>query len=299
MKYKEGTLETPRRSKVGQGLRLDLADLRRRGLFEMSKVSPVLFMDASLIEQHNCYRILTVERENPEAEVGNILRLKICQLLAMPGGYVEAGEQTILCSSTRPHFGGRRWWFRCPHPASPEWMPCGRSVRVLYCPDGYEYLGCRECHRTTYPDRRRRASELMTTLSRSALELVLKAISERRIYAAGKTAELLMSMTRRRNGEVVPPRLIPEEEKPWALDAIRKDDSVAETEEAAVAFELANLVVEELVLHDAWKEHCPFEELKFSGALQELLKILDEVKVELGTEGRHVWPWTWKRSCTL
>ena len=48
--------------------------------------------------------------------------------------------------TTRPHFGGLRWWFRCPLIVNGQ--PCGRRVKMLYLARGL--FGCRECHDLTY-----------------------------------------------------------------------------------------------------------------------------------------------------
>jgi len=47
--------------------------------------------------------------------------------------------------TTRPHFGGLRWWFICPG------QHCGgRRVGKLYLPYGQLYFLCRRCHDLTY-----------------------------------------------------------------------------------------------------------------------------------------------------
>lgn len=55
-------------------------------------------------------------------------------------------------TETRPHFGGRRWWFRCPR--------SGRRVGRLYLPlGGFQFWGRRayalayQCQRESYLDR--------------------------------------------------------------------------------------------------------------------------------------------------
>jgi hypothetical protein len=52
----------------------------------------------------------------------------------------------IFLTTTRPGFGGLRWWFLCP--LSVNGRPCGRRVARLYL-DG-KYFGCRHCHDLTY-----------------------------------------------------------------------------------------------------------------------------------------------------
>jgi hypothetical protein len=51
-------------------------------------------------------------------------------------------------ATTRPRFGGLRWWFVCP--LTVNGRPCGRRVGKLYLPPAGRYFGCRHCHDLTY-----------------------------------------------------------------------------------------------------------------------------------------------------
>ncbi len=65
--------------------------------------------------------------------------------------FTESGfeaDYRIILETTRPRFGGLRWWFRCPLVI--EGRPCGRRVGKLYLPSGGRYYGCRHCYRLTY-----------------------------------------------------------------------------------------------------------------------------------------------------
>jgi hypothetical protein len=69
-------------------------------------------------------------------------------------------EYPVHLTTTRPHYGGTRWWFLCP--LSRYGRPCGRRVRKLYL--GGRYFGCRDCHDLTYRSRQEhdpRVSRLM------------------------------------------------------------------------------------------------------------------------------------------
>jgi hypothetical protein len=57
-------------------------------------------------------------------------------------------EMRIHIVTTRPHFGGRRFWFKCP--LLSQGVPCGRRVGMLYLPPGGQYFGCRACFDLTY-----------------------------------------------------------------------------------------------------------------------------------------------------
>jgi len=50
-------------------------------------------------------------------------------------------DYKIYLTVTRPHYGGERWWFRCPA------QGCGRRVAVLYLA---HIFACRRCHNFTY-----------------------------------------------------------------------------------------------------------------------------------------------------
>jgi hypothetical protein len=63
----------------------------------------------------------------------------------------RTGEPLVYCialQTTRPRFGGVRWWFTCPLVADD--VSCDRRVAKLYLPPGGRYFGCRECYRLTY-----------------------------------------------------------------------------------------------------------------------------------------------------
>jgi hypothetical protein len=51
-----------------------------------------------------------------------------------------AGCTDIAMEATRPHYGGQRWWFRCPE--------CRERRTTLYVRRGY--WSCRVCHGLTY-----------------------------------------------------------------------------------------------------------------------------------------------------
>ena len=49
---------------------------------------------------------------------------------------------------TLPHFGGHRWWGRCP--LSRDGGSCNRLVSKLYLPLYERHFGCRHCYGLTY-----------------------------------------------------------------------------------------------------------------------------------------------------
>jgi len=60
--------------------------------------------------------------------------------------------QMIPLGTTRPNYGGLRWWFQCPLKGL-SGRRCGRRVGKLYLPPGEAYFGCRACHELTYQSR--------------------------------------------------------------------------------------------------------------------------------------------------
>lgn len=60
----------------------------------------------------------------------------------------DAINYRIQLVTTRPRFGGLRWWFICPLVIHGK--PCARRVGKLYLPPGGRYFGCRHCYNLTY-----------------------------------------------------------------------------------------------------------------------------------------------------
>jgi hypothetical protein len=57
-------------------------------------------------------------------------------------------DYRVRVSWTRPHYGGRRWWWICPLVVGER--PCARRVGKLYSPPRSVYFGCRHCYDLTY-----------------------------------------------------------------------------------------------------------------------------------------------------
>jgi hypothetical protein len=54
----------------------------------------------------------------------------------------------IQLQTTRPHYGGIRWWWTCP--MVNDGITCGRRVAKLHRPPNRHLFGCRDCHDLTY-----------------------------------------------------------------------------------------------------------------------------------------------------
>jgi hypothetical protein len=57
-------------------------------------------------------------------------------------------EEVLRLQTTRPTFGGVRWWFSCPRVV--DGRECCRRVGKLYRPPGGRYFACRRCLDLTY-----------------------------------------------------------------------------------------------------------------------------------------------------
>jgi hypothetical protein len=57
-------------------------------------------------------------------------------------------DYKILLATTRPYYGGRRWWFVCP--LIKGGRACYRRCGKLYLPPGGRHYGCRQCYELSY-----------------------------------------------------------------------------------------------------------------------------------------------------
>jgi hypothetical protein len=60
----------------------------------------------------------------------------------------EQLDYRVGLTTTRPRFGGLRWWIICPLVVNGR--PCQRRIGKLYLPPGGCYYGCRHCYDLTY-----------------------------------------------------------------------------------------------------------------------------------------------------
>ena len=99
-----------------------------------------------------------------EVERDAVRITKMLEALPGPAGMVVR----IQLERTHPHFGGLRWWFRCPG------HDCGRRVALVYAA-GREFI-CRRCLGLAYESQRenrrfralRRAQKIRVRLGASA-----------------------------------------------------------------------------------------------------------------------------------
>ncbi|CAA9292487.1 MAG: hypothetical protein AVDCRST_MAG93-4009 [uncultured Chloroflexia bacterium] len=74
--------------------------------------------------------------------------LRLSYEISVKGSFEHAVEQVLRLQTTRPNFGGVRWWFSCPRTVDGE--ECGRRVGKLYLPPGGRYFACRLCLGLSY-----------------------------------------------------------------------------------------------------------------------------------------------------
>jgi hypothetical protein len=77
------------------------------------------------------------------------LAIRIRRQDALLCGELRLLEECLIpVTTTRPHLGGKRHWFRCP--ILRDGKVCGRRAGRLYLPPGASVFGCRDCHNLTY-----------------------------------------------------------------------------------------------------------------------------------------------------
>ena len=83
------------------------------------------------------YEVQTLDMDSP--------RVRLFYSWTLSGrGEPQSADYHLRLTTTRPRFGGLRWWFLCPLAG------CGRRVSKLHLPPGGRYFGCRHCYDLTY-----------------------------------------------------------------------------------------------------------------------------------------------------
>lgn len=131
-----------KKNTVDDGLSLDINKLVRDGLLARDFALGSLRWTNSRTEKETASIGFILE---PLAS-GLIMRLHYSN--TGRNGDKESLNYPIQLQTTRPYYGGRRWWFTCPLVVKGQ--PCGRRVGKLYLPPGEKYFGCRHCYDLTY-----------------------------------------------------------------------------------------------------------------------------------------------------
>jgi hypothetical protein len=118
-----------KRQTVEESRTLDLSELERDGAFRPGYTG----------------RVRWLRGETEVSSIGYAVSRQLGGLvLTLHYKITRTGEGVTIpvrLETTRPRFGGVRWWGRCP---------CGRRVRKLYLPRGATRFACRQCHGLTY-----------------------------------------------------------------------------------------------------------------------------------------------------
>lgn len=120
---------------VEESLQLDVNQLARDGAIRPHcQINGILTWNNPIGEKPSIgYEIQTYGQNGHIRLIYSVSRL----------GMGEKGiNYNVELYTTRPHFGGIRWWFICPN--------CDNMVVKLYQPPGTEYFLCRTCHKLTY-----------------------------------------------------------------------------------------------------------------------------------------------------
>src|SRR5438105_1016734 len=112
---------------------LDLGELARQGAFVPGSCGYVRWHQGRTEVASVSFRMLP-------GQAGLALSLR------WPFGAKDATEivETIRLETLPLHFGGVRWWGRCP--LIVDGRPCNRRIEKLHLPPGATYFGCRLCH---------------------------------------------------------------------------------------------------------------------------------------------------------
>jgi hypothetical protein len=128
------------RATVESALRLDIDAMMRRGL-----VRPGARVGCELRFSLDDDEIDIRCEAHAGAPGGGFVRLRYAMADYWTGEEIEIDDKIFL-TTTRPPFGGLRWWFQCPR--------SGRRVRKLYLPLGGRHFWSRRAYGLAYVSQR-------------------------------------------------------------------------------------------------------------------------------------------------
>jgi len=155
-KVATGRAVRERKLRVDEVHVIDLVELRRRGLLAAPSGSSITWTHPAGLGMWTKVT-LTLLR----SEIGPPVAFAFEHRgLSVSGPMGATSTGIVLLTTTRPHLGGRRWWFTCPLPLPQGEVEgvCGRRSRILYLRPGDQHPGCRLCLRLTYASRQRSRS---------------------------------------------------------------------------------------------------------------------------------------------
>jgi hypothetical protein len=134
------------------GVRLDLTPLIASGYFQTGKQTHGLLRWAN---ERSLVALALYEADLSQVTSGSLLLQTPVIVRHEVGWYSEK----LKLETTRPTYGGVRWWFICPL--------SGRRSRVLYRPDGVLRFASRQAHGLAYRSQRQTDSARLIEKSRT------------------------------------------------------------------------------------------------------------------------------------
>ncbi len=122
---------------VEDGLSLDVGKLVRDGILNSSET-----YGGSLTWRSTRSGEVRGSVSFDRRRVGDELLFIVRYTVTRRNGEKVDVENRIPCETTPLHFGGVRWWFRCPS--------CGRRAGKLHLPPSALRFACRTCHDLAY-----------------------------------------------------------------------------------------------------------------------------------------------------
>ena len=129
----------PKKATVNDSLVLSVSDLLRKGV-----LVPGVWISGSWCWTYS-------GKDKPHATIGYEADLRDQEIASLRLNYRVKGQPVdyrVRLVTTKPHYGGLRWWFLCPLVRSDGGPP--RRVGKLYLPPGGRYFGSREGYGLTY-----------------------------------------------------------------------------------------------------------------------------------------------------
>ena len=133
-----------RKVTVEQCHALDITELLHQGIFNRPNcIASISFKGKPrLTGEENFDIIIEADTSDP-----NKLRIKLKYSIQALDGPLDV-EEDIRLNHSKPHYGGIRFWFKCPIVKKGEF--CGKRSSKLFLPPGQMYFGCRSCYDLTY-----------------------------------------------------------------------------------------------------------------------------------------------------
>jgi hypothetical protein len=133
-----------RKLTVEESLCLSTVELHRSGVFSApfgTSFTCRWHRPNSINDNTASYKVIEV----PALAIGLLFSYEVSHGMS---GASHSMEYVIGVTTTRCHYGARRFWFQCPLVCNG--VPCKRRVLKLYLPPGAVAFGCKTCYGLTY-----------------------------------------------------------------------------------------------------------------------------------------------------